>query len=57
MGKAENRNRSQKMAADMLARGIWHGKRTTTPHHNNIPVNEIGSAAYRRLVKKKMQGK
>lgn len=35
MGKTENRNRSQKMAADMLARGIFHGKRTTKPAPNS----------------------
>ena len=49
MGAAEQRNKSSKMAADLVKKGIYHGKRTTTPHHNNIPVNEPGSAAYRRL--------
>ena len=49
MGAAENRKKNQEMAAHLLARGIWHGKRMTTPHHNNVPVNETGSAAYRRL--------
>lgn len=52
MGAAENRAKSSKMAADLKARGIFHGKRTTTPHHNNLPVDEAGSAAYRRLKKK-----
>ena len=45
--------KNQKMAADLLKRGIWHGKRTTSPHHNNMPVNQTGSAAYRRLQKGK----
>lgn len=49
MGLADSRTRSQKMAADMAARGIYHGKRTTKPHHCNYPaLNEVGSAAYRR---------
>lgn len=52
MGAAENRAKSAKMAADLKARGIFHGKRTTSPHHNNIPVDESGSAAYRRLKRK-----
>ena len=52
MGAAENRVKSQKMAADLVARGIYHGKRTTTPHHNNVPVDLPGSAAYRRLHQK-----
>lgn len=53
MGAAEQRNKSSKMAADMVKKGIFHGKRTTAPHHNNIPVNEPGSAAYRRLQRSK----
>lgn len=35
------------------ARGIFHGKRLSTPHHNNVPVDEAGSAAYRRLMNKR----
>lgn len=52
MGKAENRNRSQKMAADLLARGYYHGKRMSVGL-SNIPVNEPGSASYRRAQKAK----
>lgn len=52
MGASENRAKSAKMAADLKARGIFHGKRTTTPHHNNIPTDAAGSAAYRRLKRK-----
>lgn len=44
-----DRAKNSKMAADMVKRGIFHGKRTTTPHHNNMPVDEAGSAAYRRM--------
>lgn len=53
MAASDQRAKSAKMAADLAKRGIYHGKRTTTPHHNNIPVNEPGSAAYRRLMKSK----
>jgi len=49
MGAAENRAKNQAMAAHMLRKGIYHGKRTTTTHAPAIPVNETGSAAYRRL--------
>lgn len=35
MGAAENRNKSQAMAADLVKRGIFHGKRTTSPHKNS----------------------
>lgn len=48
MGKAENRNKSQKMATDMLKRGIYHGKRLTKGVSNIPGLNEVGSAAYRR---------
>ena len=56
MGASENRTKSAKMAADLVRRGIYHGKRTTTPHHNNIPVDLPGSAAYRRLQRKNLAG-
>ena len=57
MGAAENRAKSSKMAADMKARGIFHGRRMTSPSHNNWPnLGEVGSAAYRRL-KAKTKGK
>lgn len=32
MSAADQRTRSQAMAADLLKRGIWHGKRTTKPY-------------------------
>jgi hypothetical protein len=42
-----------KMAADLKARGIYHGRRMTTTLAPPIPVNAAGSAAYRRLQRKK----
>lgn len=51
MGASEQRQKSSKMASDMVKKGIWHGRRMTSPTHNNYPVNEPGSAAYRRLMK------
>lgn len=53
MGSAEKRAKDSNMAAYLKAHGIYHGKRLSSPSHNNNPVNETGSAAYRRLMKKK----
>ncbi len=52
MGAAENRTKNSKMAADLVKRGIYHGKRLTKGL-SNIPPNESGSAAYRRLQAKR----
>lgn len=52
MGAAENRAKNSKMASDLKARGIYHGKRLTKGL-TNIPANEAGSAAYRRLTNKR----
>lgn len=46
-GKASSAKNSA-MAADLKKRGIYHGKRLTKGL-SNIPTNEAGSAAYRRL--------
>lgn len=35
MGAAENRAKSAKMAADLVKRGIYHGKRMTKPYPNS----------------------
>lgn len=50
---AERRLKDAKMAADLKAKGIYHGRRMTTTMAPSIPVNEPGSAAYRRLQRKK----
>ncbi len=43
-----------KMAADLKSRGIYHGKRTTSTLAPPVPpIGEAGSAAYRRLQRKK----
>lgn len=56
MGAAENRAKNSKMAADLKTRGIFHGKRMTKPTHCNYPKpNEVGSAAYRRLLTRGMK--
>ena len=55
MGAAEQRTKSAKMAADLVKRGIFHGKRTTSPHKNSggtTAVNLPGSSKnHRRLAK------
>jgi hypothetical protein len=52
MGSAENRAKNQKMAADLVARGIFHGKRRAKGLSNIPSVTDTGSAAYRRLIEK-----
>ncbi|QGJ92034.1 hypothetical protein SEA_KEELAN_70 [Gordonia phage Keelan] len=53
MGAAENKVKNSKMASDLVARGIYHGKRMTKSLAPNplSPgfLSEVGSAAYRRL--------
>lgn len=49
---AKNTAKDAKMAADLKARGVYHGKRLTSTLAPVIPVNEPGSAAYRRLMRK-----
>jgi hypothetical protein len=50
---AKNSDKDKKMAADLKARGIYHGYRQTHTLSPVIPVNEPGSAAYRRMINKK----
>lgn len=51
MGASEQRTKSAKMAADMVKKGIWHGRRMTSPRHANYPApNEVGSTKYQRLM-------
>lgn len=44
-----DRAKNSKMAADLVKRGIWHG-RLMTKGLTNIPANASDSAAYRRLM-------
>jgi hypothetical protein len=53
MGAAENRAKNAAMAAHLKATGWYHGRRPH-PGLSNIPPNEAGSAAYRRLMRKKV---
>lgn len=49
------RTRSQEAAADLLRRGIWHGKRETTSNADPMSYLKpdlVGSAKYQRLMKK-----
>jgi len=50
---AADRQKNSKMAADLVKRGIYHGKRLTKGL-SGIPANEAGSAAYRRLQRSKL---
>lgn len=51
MGKAEQKAKNSKMAADLVSRGIYHGKRTTSPAPNSggrTMVNAPGSSKNQR---------
>lgn len=50
-GGAASRQRAKNsaMAADLVKRGIPHGKRLTKGLDNIPKMNEVGSAAYRRM--------
>lgn len=51
---ARRSDSDKKMAADLRARGIFHGKRLTSSTAPPVPpAGEAGSAAYRRLMSKK----
>lgn len=55
MGLAEQRAKNAKMAADLKARGIYHGKRTTSPYPNSggeTMVWKPGSSKNHRRSKK-----
>jgi hypothetical protein len=49
------RAKNQSMAKDLVERGIYHGKRhhPTTQGINYPSLNDVGSAAYRRQLKRR----
>lgn len=56
MGASERRAKDAKMAADLVSRGIFHGKRMTSPNKNSgglTMVNAPGSSKAQRLADKK----
>ena len=53
MGNKQQAQANAAWAKDMKERGIFHGKRMTTTHAPAIPVDQPGSAAYRRMTNKK----
>ncbi len=57
MSAAEQRAKSSKMAADLVKRGIYHGRRMTSPYPNSggtTMVHKAGSAKYqRRIIKQR----
>lgn len=53
MGAQENKIKSQRMAADLVARGFFHGKRKSSPRPNSGGLTFVwapGSSKYQRLV-------
>lgn len=56
MAAADQRAKSSKMAADLVKRGIYHGKRLTSPHKNSGGTTMVmglpgSSKNHRRLSK------
>lgn len=55
MSAAEQRAKSSKMAADLKARGIFHGRRMTKPYANSggsTMEMSPGSAKYKRMFRR-----
>lgn len=48
-GKTNKRAKDQKMAQDLVRRGIYHGRRMSVGLSNIPKLTDVGSAAYRRL--------
>lgn len=55
MGKAEQKAKNAKMAAELIKRGYPHGRRMTSPHSNSggttMVMNKPGSAKAQRRSK------
>lgn len=52
MSAADQRAKSSKMAADLVKRGIYHGRRMTSPYKNSggttMVMNQPGSSKQQR---------
>jgi hypothetical protein len=57
MGASENRAKNSKMAADLVKRGYYHGRRFSSGLSNIPDLTKVGSAAYRRMVAKRTGGR
>ena len=55
MSASANKEKNQRMAADLVKRGYYHGRRFSVGL-SGFPVDEPGSAAYRRR-QRKQQGR
>ncbi len=57
MGLSEQRAKNAKMAKDLKDRGIFHGRRMTTPYPNSggetMVMNAAGSSKYQRRIKRR----
>ena len=55
MGASERRQKDSAMASNLVKKGIYHGKRTTSPAPNSggntVPKGAVGSSKYQRLQK------
>lgn len=53
MAASDQRAKSQKMAADLIDRGFWHGRRMSSPYPNSGGLTMTagpGSSKYQRLM-------
>lgn len=52
MAAADQRAKSSKMAADLVKRGYYHGRRMTSPYKNSggttMVMNTVGSSKFQR---------
>lgn len=56
MGASEQRLKSQRTAADLVRRGIYHGKRQSKPYANSgglTMTSGPGSSKYQRRISKR----
>ena len=57
MAKADRRTKDQATAAHLVAIGYPHGRRMSKGLSNIPSLNDVGSAAYRRLLARRSAGK
>lgn len=57
MGAAENRAKSARMAAELLKRGFYHGKRATRPYANSGGLTMTNAPGSSKAQRRKDRGK
>lgn len=60
MSSSERANKSAKTAADLVARGFYHGRRQSKPYPNSgglTMTSGPGSSRYQRLIESRRGGR